>query len=105
MEGKEVLVEPTPNLVKKNLMAARCTVTVNQGKSVVRILDPTDKTIFLPRRFVLAKVEEFDPLSVQKLDDKTPAKVSVINKQLTPCRGNLEFDLTQSDLSENTDET
>ena len=101
MEGEQVLLEPTPNLVRKKLMAARCTVTVNQGKSVFRILNPTDKPIYLPRRFVLAKVEEFDPHSVQQLDDKISAKVNIINKQPTTCRENLEFDLTHSDIPEN----
>ena len=100
-EGEQVLLEPTPNLVKKHLMAARCTISVKQGKSVMRVLNPTDKPIFLSRRLVLAKVEEFDPHTVQTLEDKTPAKVSVINKQPRPCRENLEFDLSHSDLPEN----
>lgn len=79
-EGEQVLLEPTPNLVKKNLIAARCTVSVKQGKSVIRVLNPTDKPIFLSRRFVLAKVEEFDPHSVQPFEDKNPAQVNMINE-------------------------
>ena len=70
-EGEQVLLEPTPHLVKKNLIAARCTVSVKQGKSVIRVLNPTDKPIFLSRRLVLAKVEEFDPHSFNLLKTKT----------------------------------
>ena len=99
-EGEQVLLEPTPNLVKKNLIAARCTVSVKQGKSVIRVLNPTDKPIFLSRRFVLAKVEEIDPHSVQPFEDKNPAQVNVINEQSKTSRQNLKIDLTHSDLPE-----
>lgn len=44
-EGEQVLLEPTLNLVRRNLIAARCTVSVNQGKSVIRILNLTDKPV------------------------------------------------------------
>ena len=64
-EGEQVLLEPTSNLVKKkNLIAARCTVSVKQVKSVIRVLNPTDKPIFLSKPLVLANVEKFDPHSV-----------------------------------------
>ena len=80
-EGEQILLELTPNLVKKkNLIAARYTVSVKQGKSVIRVLNATDKPIFLSRRFVLAKVEEFDPHSVQPFEDKNPAQVNMINE-------------------------
>ncbi|CAG2196219.1 unnamed protein product [Mytilus edulis] len=89
-EGEQVLLEPTPNLLKLNLMAARCTVSVNQGKSVIRVLNPTDKPIFFSRRMVLAKVEDFDPDSVQPLRVQAAAHVNVINES-QPSRQNLKF--------------
>ena len=85
--------------MKKNLIAARCAISVKQRKSVIRVLNPTDKSIFLSRRLVLAKVEEFDPRSVQRFEDKNPAQVNVINGQSKTSRQNLKFDLTHSDLS------
>ena len=73
---------------------------MKRGKSVIIVLYPTNKPIFLSRRLVLAKVEEFDPHSVQLFEDKKPVQVNVINEQSKTSRQNLKFDLTHSDLPE-----
>ena len=67
--GEEVLLEPTKNLVKKGLVSARFAITATKGKSVIRILNPRDKTVYLPKRFVLANVGEMDP-KCQKMGNK-----------------------------------
>ncbi|CAC5416210.1 unnamed protein product [Mytilus coruscus] len=100
IHGEQVLLEPNPNLEKKQLMGARCIVTVNQGKSVFRIINSTNKTVHLPRRYVLANAINVDEQFMETLDN---AKVKSINtietKPKNTNRDNLEFDLSKAELT------
>ncbi|CAC5362564.1 unnamed protein product [Mytilus coruscus] len=98
IQGEQVLLEPNPNLEKKQLMGARCIVTVNKGKSVFRIINPTNKTVHLPRRYVLANAINVDEQFMQTLDN---AKVKSMNTIETKPKNtdNLEFDLSKAELT------
>ena len=76
----------------KKIMAARCVVQVGQGKSVIRLVNPTNKRIHLPRRCVLANV-----LDINKLDEHSVHTIQANTEK--PNREKLQFDLSQSDLT------
>jgi hypothetical protein len=67
-------------------------VQVGQGKSVIRLVNPTNKRIHLPRRCVLANV-----LDINKLDEHSVHTIQANTEK--PNREKLQFDLSQSDLT------
>ena len=77
-------------------MAARCVVQVGQGKSVIRLVNPTNKRIHLPRRYVLANVIDINTDHINKLDEHSVHTIQA--STVKPTRDNLQFDLSQSDL-------
>ena len=81
----------------KKIMAVRCVVQVGQGKSVIRLVNPTNKRIHLPRRYVLANVLDINTDNINKLDEHSLHTMQV--KTEKPNRENLQFDLCQSDLT------
>ncbi|CAC5362590.1 unnamed protein product [Mytilus coruscus] len=100
IQGEQVLLEPTPNLEKKQLMGARCIVTVIQGKSVFRIINPTNKTVQLPRRYVLANAVNVDEQFMQSLDNAKMKSINTIEaKPKNTNRDNLEIDLSKAELT------
>ncbi|CAC5362608.1 unnamed protein product [Mytilus coruscus] len=100
IQGEQVLLEPNPNLEKKQLMGARCIVTVNKGKSVFRIINPTNKTVHLPRRYVLANAINVDEQFMQTLDNAKAKSINTIEtKPKNTNRDNLEFVLSKAELT------
>lgn len=95
-QGEQVMLEPTQNLASKKIMAARCVVQVGQGKSVIRLVNPTNKRIHLPRRYVLANVIDIYTDHINKLDEHSVHTIQA--STVKPTRDNLQFDLSQSDL-------
>lgn len=85
-------------------MAARCVVTVQKGKSILRILNPTQKNVHLPHNFVLASSVDIDLKGIQPLDQGKKNRQAHINTITYPnkeqTRENLVFNLNASDLPE-----
>ena len=96
-QGEHVLLEPTQNLRSKKIMAARCVVQVGQGKSGIRLANPTNKRIHLPRRYVLANVIDINTDNINKLDEHSLHTMQANTEK--PNRENIQFDLSQSDLT------
>jgi hypothetical protein len=97
--GENVLLEPTQNLASKKIMAARCVVQVGQGKAVIRLVNPTNKRIYLPRRYILANVLDINTDNINKLDEHSNCVHTIQANTEKPTRENLQFDLSQSDLT------
>ena len=72
--NKQVLLEPLSDLMKRNVMGARCLVKVQKGKAVLRLANPTDKNIFWKNNTIFATVSEIDEQHVSCLDDKNSSK-------------------------------
>ena len=98
-QGENVLLEPTQNLASKKIMAARCVVQVGQGKAVIRLVNPTNKRIHLPRRYILANVIDINTDNINKLDEHSNCVHTIQANTEKPTRENLQFDLSQSDLT------
>ena len=97
VKGKNVLLEATPNLKDKQIMAARCIVTVQKGKSVIRVINPSSKSVYLPKRYVVAKVIDADLNAMQTLN--TDKGINTIKSTDRPTRENLNFNLEDADLT------
>jgi hypothetical protein len=69
-QSEHILLEPTQNRRSKTIMAARCVVQIGQGKSVIRLVNPTNKRIDLPRRYVFANVLDINTDNINKLDEQ-----------------------------------
>ena len=59
-ESKNILLEPTDNLVDRKLMGAKCLVHVKKSKAIFRVLNPTNQTILLQRNLVIANAYRLD---------------------------------------------
>ena len=81
----------------KKIMAVRCVVQDGQGKSVIRLVNPTNKRIHLPRRCVLANVLDINTDNINKLDEHSVHTIQANTEK--PNREKLQFDLSQSDLT------
>ena len=99
---KQILLEPLPDLVKRNVMGARCLVKVKNGKAVLRLANPTDKNIFWKNNTILATVSEIDEEHVFCLDDENTHRTENQCKMSTQNNehdDNLNFNLNDSTLS------
>ena len=54
--NKTILLEPSQNLKNLNLSGARCLITLNQRKGVMRLVNPTSNSVFLPSNRIIATV-------------------------------------------------
>lgn len=52
--GQKVLLKPFPTLHKHKLVGAKCLVKVKNGKTVFRVVNPTDNSVHLPPNKILA---------------------------------------------------
>ena len=80
-------------------MAARCVVQVGQGKAVIRLVNPKNKRIYLPRRYILANVIDINTDNINKLDEHSNCVHTIQANTEKPTRENLQFHLSQSDLT------
>ena len=65
----EVLLEPLARLANENLLGAKCLVKVNKGKSVMRLINPTETNIQIKGSKVLAIVSQVEKANIFMLDD------------------------------------
>lgn len=98
--GEQVLLEPLPSLAKLNLMAARCLVTVSKGQAVLRLLNPSDKTVKISNNFVLAKVLDIDEASIHVLGADPDDSERTVDKSNSTQPADLDFDLSNSNLTQ-----
>ncbi|KAK6182406.1 hypothetical protein SNE40_010106 [Patella caerulea] len=56
--GKIILLEPSPILAKNSILGAKCLDKVENGKSVLRLLNPTKKDIQISKTKILATVND-----------------------------------------------
>ena len=97
--GDEVLLEPLGKLSYENIMGAKCLVKVNKGKSVMRLINPTDKVIHLRGNKVLAIVSQVEKANIFTLDESESSKTSQENSS-NISNSKFTFDLQNSDLSD-----
>ena len=67
IQGESVLLEPVDDLSKRSLIAPRCVITVDRGKSIFTVINPTNKPVKLPAYYVIAKVVDIDLQCIQTL--------------------------------------
>ena len=104
--GSQVLVEPAPQLHKLQIQSAKCIMTVRRGKGVLRILNPTNKQVFIPENQILGEITLLDSPSLYSLnlDQQGQGSVnhqsSTLNNPYKEIRDeDLEFDFENSDLN------
>lgn len=97
--GSTVLLEPLPNIEHLNVLAAKSLVTVKNGKAYISLLNPTDKNVRLRAHKKIAKVEQVNTELIQNFEENSPS-VSSVNTPSKVSGSDLEFDLSQSDLTE-----
>ena len=112
--GANVLLEPNPLLSNnKHLTTAQCLVQVENGKAMLRILNPTHSDIQLHAREMLANVIQIEepnifametPSSTYSGNGTSTLNIDLSNSELTPAQKKtlLEFlqDSFASDLCE-----
>ena len=99
--GDIVLLEPVNDIQGLNLMTAKCLVKINNKKSVIRVLNPTNKPVTLPASKVLATVADIHEESIQELNDE-PSKETNVNTIKTGSdkhKTHIDFDLQNADLT------
>ena len=88
-----MLLEPNPLLSNnKHLTTARCLVQIENGKAMLRILNPTHSDIQLHAREILANVIQIEEPNIFAME--TPSYMSSGNNT-----NKLNFDLSNSDLT------
>lgn len=105
--GSEVLVEPAPDLHKLQIQCAKCVITVQKGKAVLRIINPTSKQIYIPENKIIGVITALDQASVFSLnvDSFQPNSGSELgSNERKSCQeiddSELNFDFENSDLSD-----
>ena len=97
----EVLLEPLSKLTNINIMGAKCLVKVNKGRSVMRLVNPTDKDIHLRGNRVLAVVSQVDQAKIFTLNEcksDTPQSTEPNKSKMTQPK--FTFNLDNADLNE-----
>lgn len=77
--GETVLLEPLPSLNLRNVAGAKCLVQIKKGRAPIRLLNPTNKDIYIPGHRVVALVSDVDVENIHKLD-----KLASDNVHLNP---------------------
>ena len=95
-----MLAEPTINLASKfSISAARCLIAVKEGKSVLRVINPTDASISLNKGTVIGKANTIMPACVSLLTTGESDNITPNSVQLNRCSSNeIPIDLEDSDL-------
>ena len=73
---------------------------ISQNEAVIRVLNPTSKSVTIPASKVLATVCDIDTHSIQELNDSpsTNANMNVIDTS-TNTKAQTDFDLKNADLT------
>ena len=103
--GTEVLLEPLSSLPNKNIIGAKSLVVVRNHKAVMRVLNPTNKTVNLKSYKSLANVVLIEPASVLSIDEiaeecqnENTVGLSDLQNKSKTCH-TPSFDLSNSDMS------
>ena len=103
--GTEVLLEPLSSLSYKNIIGAKSLVVVRNHKAVMRVLNPTNKTVYLKSNKSLANVVLIEPASVLSIDEiaeecenENTVGLSDLQNKSKTCH-TFSFDLSDSDMS------
>ena len=103
--GDEVLLEPQQNLAKMHIHAAKCLVKVQNGRAIMRLLNPTNSDISLRCNKVLANVSDIYNAQVFPIDDASEYAINSISTEsdiTSQCNSvennDIKFDLENSDL-------
>ena len=104
-DGQSVYLNPLPSLtLSQQLIAAKCLVTVHKRRAVIKVLNPTYSDVIVRDRQVLATIEEIYPDQVipfSNSHDEESVEVNAIKPDSESSNENkLEFDLSESDLTE-----
>ena len=97
----EVLLEPLSKLASVNIMGAKCLVKVNKGKSVMRLINPTEKDIHLRGNKVLAIVSQVESTNIFTLNESESSQPKETEQiDLTKDTPKFSFDLSNADLTD-----
>ena len=77
---EEVLLEPLSKLANVNIMGAKCLIKVNKGRSVMRLVNPTDKDIHLRGNRVLAVVAQIEKAKIFTLNESKSGNVQTTQR-------------------------
>lgn len=93
-----VLLEPTLS-ANYSFAVAKCVVTVLNGKSTIKILNPTNQDIDIKSNTLLAIVSQVDEASIQCIS--TPPQTSAEKTESIESNSDkIDFDLDNSDLTD-----
>jgi len=96
--GEIVLVEPIKSQFE--VVSAKCIVQIQKGKSIIRVINPTDYDILVPQGKVLASVTDIYIASVSSLSSH--AKTETCESRMTQNNSkDISFDLNNADLDKN----
>ena len=98
-----VLLEPLLQLSDQKLSGGKSVVTINNGKGVYRLLNPSSLPIFLKRRSQIAKVSLVDDSSISKLQEPSQASAFNINSSRSTTQAQ-DYKQTAKDLGINIDD-
>ena len=100
-----VLLEPATPLQHYGIGGARCLVKVHKGKAIFRVINPSDKNIYLPVNRIVASVCDIDNEHVHLLESSQPDSNSChsvneisVNEHDS---ADISFNISNSNLSEN----
>ena len=96
----EVLLEPLARLANENLLGAKCLVKVNKGKSVMRLINPTETNIQIKGNKVLAIVSQVEKANIFMLDDGQTDQTETTKEDCSVTPQKFTFDLDSADLNE-----
>lgn len=105
--GSNVLLEPLVSLTHKHILGAKCLVHVENGKAALRVVNPTNKIVYLKSNKILATVSEVEKKSVFSIGDvdkhsfenEQSLGISDIKTNSKPS-STLDFNLKDSDLND-----
>ena len=115
-ETRNILLEPTDNLVDRKLMGAKCLVHVRNSRAIFRVLNPTNQPIVLQRNLVVANAYQLDKhaevttmnASQSNMNESARQQINSIIPENISNRQNfksiakdLGINLENSDLSDN----
>ena len=100
--GEYVYLNPLPSLtLSKQLIAAKCLVQVRRRRAIIKVMNPTYSDIRVRDRQIVASVEEVRVDEIIPFSDSEPAEINVLKPDSDKSNDvQLEFDLSQSDLTQ-----
>ena len=95
-----MLAEPTVTLASLHgISATRCLIKPNQGKSVFRLINPTDVSITLEEGTVIGKANTVPTPCVTLVSEVNSGNISHHNKHQAQNSKDLAIDLSNADLT------